>query len=466
MRKTIFAAAAAALALSPPVHAQSAQDKLDGKYDRALAAGYKALMLCSAIGNAEKNGAKRTPESVEQWELQGIQKPLDAIVDELEYEIVRRPSGQIAQVEVEWDDTMPPRVAAYYYDSGCSALPIGTATAAAQPTLPIAIPESETPKTVSDKQDRPRTRYRLSEVAKAAMKEQYGEGTRSTAVVIQRDGAVHWDEYAAGFTPNTPQRTWSVAKSIAATLVGVSVHAGESDVNEPVAMNYWRQGGAFDPRNAVTLDHMLRMASGRYTDTPGNRSLGLYWGGSTVNETATGWPLIHKPGTVFRYANNDTLMAIKAIDNYISYYKPPEIFEQIGMLHTVAETDIRGDYILSSQVWSTAPDLVKLGQLYLDNGVIGTGENAERVLPENWREYVSAPSGPQPKGRPSGYGAGFWLMNNSEGVPKDTFYAAGRRGQFIVIVPSKNVVIVRRGEDPGSARFDIIRFTRDVLAAL
>lgn len=65
-----------------------------------------------------------------------------------------------------------------------------------------------------------------------------------------------------------------------------------------------------------------------------------------------------------------------------------------------------------------------------------------------------------------GYGAGFWLMNKSEGVPPDTFAANGNRGQYVVIVPSRNVVIVRRGEDPVGARFDIVAFTRDVLAAL
>lgn len=463
MRKIFLAAATAAFALSTPAAAQSPQDQLDAKYDRALAAGYKALMLCSAIGNAEKIGVKRTPESVEKWELAGILKPLDEIVHELKYEIVRRPSGQIAHVAVEWDEAMPPRIAAFYSETGCSQLPIGAPVEVTKSSVPIKVaPLRSEPS--GEERARPRTRYRLGEVAKGAMKEQYGKATRSTAIVIQRDGAVEWDEYVAGFTANTPQRTWSVAKSIAATLVGVAVHEGEADVNEPVGMNYWRQGGEFDPRNAITLDHMLRMASGRYTDSP--KTLALYWGGSTVNETATVWPLIHKPGTEFRYANNDTLMAIKAIDAYIDYYPPSEFFKKLGMRHTVAETDIRGDYILSSQVWSTAKDLARFGQLYLDDGVIGTGENAERILPENWREYVSAPSGPQPKGLNMGYGAGFLLMNQSEGVPKDTFYAAGTRGQFVVIVPSKNVVIVRRGEDPVGARFDIIGFTRDVLAAL
>ncbi len=88
-----------------------------------------------------------------------------------------------------------------------------------------------------------------------------------------------------------------------------------------------------------------------------------------------------------------------------------------------------------------------------------------RILPEGWVQYVSAPSGPQPDGA-FGYGAGFWLMNDSDGVPTDTFAGFGNRGQYLVIVPSRNVVIVRRGEDPVGSRFDIAAFTRDVLAAL
>ena len=89
-----------------------------------------------------------------------------------------------------------------------------------------------------------------------------------------------------------------------------------------------------------------------------------------------------------------------------------------------------------------------------------------RLLPEGWARYVSTPSGPQPGGE-FGYGAGWWLMNHTPGVPADTFFANGNRGQYVVVVPSRNVVIVRRGEDPaGGSGFDIAAFTRDVLAAL
>ena len=119
--------------------------------------------------------------------------------------------------------------------------------------------------------------------------------------------------------------------------------------------------------------------------------------------------------------------------------------------------------MLSSQVWATAPDLLALGKLYLEKA---RGSGRSGILPEGWTQYVSTPSGPQPEGRSWGYGAGFWLFNNHEGIPADTFFAAGNRGQYVVIVPSRDVVIVRRGEDPAGSRFDIEAFTRDVMAAL
>ena len=75
--------AATPLLLAVPAAAQSQQEQLEARYDRALAAGYKALFLCSAVANAEQAGSSRSVESVEDLELSGIQAPLDAIVGEL-----------------------------------------------------------------------------------------------------------------------------------------------------------------------------------------------------------------------------------------------------------------------------------------------------------------------------------------------------------------------------------------------
>ena len=457
IRSALAAALFATFTLCTPVSAQStSQEALDERYDRALAAGYKALFLCSAIANAERNGATRTPESVMEWELAGIQAPLDRLIGDLPFRIERfgeEPefiAGKLLYVAVDWAEDMPPRMAAHHYPGGCSLRPIGSDLTG----IPFeeAAP-NDAASNVDWNSDDPRRAIPIAPEPAV-----YGENTRTTAVAIVKDGKLIGEHYAPGFGVAVPQRTWSVAKSIAATLVGAAVQGGEVDVTDLARL----APKEVDPRHAITIDHLLRMASGRYSDTPGNRTDPLYFGGATVEETAAHWPLLHQPGTVYRYANNDTLMAVKAIDDSFDSHPPAQFFARLGMAHTVAETDWQGDYVLSSQVWSTARDLALFGQLYLDDGVLPDGT---RVFSEGWVDYVSAPSGPQPDG-PFGYGAGFWLMNKSEGIPPDTIAAMGNRGQYVVIVPSRNVVIVRRGEDPVGARFDIAAFTRDTLEKL
>ena len=459
--------AAATLLLAVPAAAQSQQEALQARHDRALAAGYRALMLCGAIASAERSGSpERSEESVLALELTGIQQPLDGIVAALPYRITRWPDGSkpIRHVTVDWADDMPPRIAFQRSTGGCSLGPIGMEAADVIHSPPPARP-------VMISTWHMRRPGKVTPVLEAAMSGAYGARARTTAVSVNW-GESGWDwRFADGFTPFTPQRTWSVAKSLAATLVGANEQRGGGLVPSkgahaapapPLPIFNWYGGDLRDPRRDISMDHLLRMASGRYSDTPGNRTDALYFGGSTVRETALHWPVVHRPGTVFRYANNDTLAAVAAISHTFADHPPAELFAKIGMQDTIAETDWQGDYVLSSQVWASTMDLIRFGQLYLNDGKLASGE---RILPEGWVRYVSSPSGPQPEGE-FGYGAGFWLMNRSDGIPPDTFAAFGNRGQYVVIVPSRKVVIVRRGEDPVGSRFDIAAFTRDVLAAL
>ncbi|MXO95930.1 serine hydrolase [Erythrobacter aquimaris] len=471
MKRLILASVLAAItAPASSAHAQSrsvspptAQDQLDARYDLALAAGYKALMLCSAIGNAEANGALRTPESVHAWELTGIYPALDPIVRDLEYDVfwaapLDEDSGQrpgLDHVAVTWAEDAPPRWAVYREGKGCFVAPMG-ATPPDWNFLRTEAPSNPAmERTTSDPMAANIAQKRVD--VSAAFTGAYGEG-RTTAVTVLHRGKLAGEQYADGFYATTPQRTWSVAKSIAATVIGAAVQRGEAEVTASAGLG----ADDIDPRRAITIDHALRMATGRYSDTRGNRTDPLYWGGTTVEERAQNWPLIDAPGTIYRYANNDTLAAIMAIDETFEDHPPADLFEKLGMTNTVAETDWRGNYVLSSQVWSTARDLARLGQLYLQDGVW----EGERILPEDWRDYVSSPAGPQPEGSAFGYGAAWWLMNQSEGVPSDTFAAFGNRGQYVVVVPSREVVIVRRGENMVGTRFDIAAFTRDVLKSL
>lgn len=439
MRILILAAVAALV--SAPVGAQAPAPTAAV---RAMAAGYKALTVCSALKTAEASGGSRTVESVEAHELVGVYGEIDGLVRAMPVEV-----GP-TRVAADWDPTMPPRIALWDPEAGCRIMPVGwageipaSATGRSEPRPDAGLPMA----------------YEAVAQAQAASTVYGVYGGVTTAVVVLRGDRVAAEVYAPGFGPDTPQRTWSVAKSLAGTIIGAAVQRGEAEVYAPAAIADWSRPG--DPRAAITLDNLMRMASGLTSDTAGNRTDALYFGGVGVDEQATTWPLIAPPGTQYRYANNDTLLAVLAIAPTFASHPPNALFRRLGMNRTWAETDWRGAYILSSQVWTTARDLARFGRLYLNDGVVG----GERILPEGWREYVSSPSGPQPGGA-LGYGATFWLMNHSEGVPPDTFLANGNRGQYVIVVPSRNIVIVRRGEDPAGQRFDVVAFTRDLLAAM
>ncbi|WP_321395189.1 hypothetical protein [Emcibacter sp.] len=111
-----------------------------------------------------------------------------------------------------------------------------------------------------------------------------------------------------------------------------------------------------------------------------------------------------------------------------------------------------------------------MGILYLNNGIW----QGEKILPDWWRKFVSTPAPSQPPlqnkdGTPlPGYGAQFWLFDSRfPGLPDDVFAMAGNRGQYVMIIPSRNLVIVRRGYDAADGtRFNIAKFTADILAAL
>jgi CubicO group peptidase (beta-lactamase class C family) len=442
----------------------SAQTKAPGTYERAIAAGYKALTLCSGIFNAGRDEAQ-----LATLELKGIYPEYDTLVPLLTATVDR----ERKRVSVPFDDAQPPRIAAWRPHVGCTQLPIGAGTEAIS-TLPrfdaTAPALDDRPWPLGDRNATGRLkgdRRAFDDVVRNAFEgNHFGEGSQTTGVIVLQHGRIVGERYRNGFGPHVSQRTWSVAKSLAGTLVGIASGEGRIDAARPAALAAWQAPG--DPRAAITTDQLLRMASGLTSTTAGNRTDALYFGGATVDQEATSWPLLALPGTTYRYANNDTVLAVRALRERIGddaqalAYPFTALLWKIGMTRTVPETDWRGNYILSSQVWATARDLARWGLLYQDDGVF----QGQRILPEGWVKYTTTPAGPQPPTGEFGYGATLWLLAKSPGVPADAFGALGNRGQFVIVVPSRQVVIVRRGEDPSGARFDIARFTAGILATL
>lgn len=443
-------AASLLLLLATPAAAQ--QPASPTAYQRAIAAGYKAAMLCSGMFNAGRSQAQ-----VESVELNGVYPEYDSIVPTLGAAIDRASGTVVADAG---SARLPPRIAVWRKDQGCTTLPIGAGGAqTGDAVTPVAGPDPR-PWPLGDADIAPAPSRGLAAVVGSAFdRVTYGKG-ETVGVVIVRDGRLVAERYGDGFGPFVSNRTWSVGKSIAGTLAGLA----RLDLKSPAAIPNWRAPG--DPRARVTNDHLLRMASGLHGDTAGNRTDAIYFGGTAVDEQAPSWPLEVPPGSQFRYANNDILLAMMSLRAGIGEaryrdFPASALFAPLGMAHTVAERDWRGSYVISSQVWSTARDLARLGQFWLQDGVW----QGKRLLPEGWMRYMTTPSGPQPADGP-GYGATLWLFGPAQGLPAGSYAAQGNRGQFVMVIPSRKLVIVRRGEDPAAARFDIARFSADIIRAL
>lgn len=441
-----------------PATASAQQDR--PAYVRALAAGYKASFVCSNLFNGGLSEAQTAAD-----DLTGTYDSVTPLLAKLEARIDR----QRRFVSVAYDPLMPPRIAAWRPTLGCTTLPIGATgdSVAALPRTDARAPDLDARRwPMGDRDAVGRSPVKLlTIVAKAFDRRSYGQGSETTAVVVVQNGRIAAEQYRPDFTMHSSQRTWSVGKSIAATVIGGAVQQRLIDVYAPAPVPEWKTPG--DPRGGITTDQLLRMASGLNSDHAGNRTDALYFGGIGVAEQAGSWPLVAAAGTAFRYANNDTVLAIRGLQHMLgdgdrSLRFPFEaLLWKIGMTRTVPETDLRGHFIMSSQVWTTARDLARLGLLYLNDGMW----EGRRLLPADWRSYVARHGPAQP---PSGYGYGasWWTFPKDSGLPQDAIVARGNRGQYVVVIPSRKLVIVRRGFDGNAMNFDLDAFTRDVLATL
>lgn len=276
------------------------------------------------------------------------------------------------------------------------------------------------------------------------------------AVVVLHDGKLIAEHYAPGYGPDTPIWAHSVSKSITSALIGVLVREGKLTLQQPVPIAKWRQPGNL--HHAVTIDELLRMDSGLpFDETDGviNPMTDMIFLERDMAGYAADMPPTHPPGTTWGYSN----LAYVLLGHLITRaaggtaidaerFARRELFAPLGMAHTLIQADATGTLIGSGSVYATARDLARFGQLYLDDGVM----NGQRILPKGWVAYSHSQT------LDTGYGAGFWLNIKNDTpvpvwhanwgmpqVPKDMYYARGAFGQYVVIVPSEKLVVVRMG---------------------
>lgn len=445
---------------------RSASDDSPGK-DRAaklLSAGYKAGIMCSAVFVAQ-----RSPTDVLREELGGEDRllvaPGDPVVD-----------YTTRSVACSAGEGLPTRLAVFRDGYGTVLLPWKATLddVGKLPSVKMPFPAGDPSKIVWPDGDlvtgtrlAPEVnREKLDRAVEAAFTAAKYRPSKTLGMVVVYKGHIAAERYAPGWGTHTQYRSWSSANSIASALVGIMAARGELDVSAPAPIPEWQR--ADDPRREITIENLLHMSSG--LSSPGAERSRTYWEGADTGKLAARRPLEAAPGTRWKTSVYDTLLLMRSIKEVVGdqekYLALPgrALLHKIGMRDTFPEIDPYGNFILSSQVYTTPRDLARLGLLYLYDGLWG----GKRILPEGWVAFTRRPAPAKPMSVDEwGYGAQFWLIGYDRRVPTDTYTAAGWRGQFSTVVPSRDLVVVRMGLDPcEGSKWSQEECVRDVLEAI
>jgi CubicO group peptidase (beta-lactamase class C family) len=301
------------------------------------------------------------------------------------------------------------------------------------------------------------------------------------AVVVMKRGRVIAERYADGIGPQTPLLGFSMTKSVVSALIGVLVRQGKLKLEGPAPVAAWKDPG--DPRHVITVDQLLRHTAGLALGSSLQASLlsafepvnRMKFVESDMAAYAETIPLETAPGTVWNYHDGNILILSHLIRGAAGgtpedalRFARRELFAPLGMRDVVLQLDGSGTIEGSTEMLASARDWARFGQLYLNDGVAG----GKRILPEGWVNY-SATATPNAW---VGIGAGFWTNQGDSfganfrvehGWPRDAFFAKGTIGQYTIVIPSEQLVIVRLGRSPNAPPqadgvFDLVR---DVVSA-
>lgn len=289
---------------------------------------------------------------------------------------------------------------------------------------------------------------------------------QTAAFVVTYKGQIIGERYGEGITKETPLESWSMGKSLSATIMGILIKKGVYTLDQPAPIPQWQGKG--DGRANIRIKDIMHMSSGLRCRAPQDPdydpALGypdhvyLYTGAVNSFDYAANLPQQWLPNTVGRYRNSDPVLTnylnrlgIEKLGEVYHTFPQRALFDKIGIRTMVMETDPYGNFLTQGYEFASGRDWARLGNLYLQDGVW----NGERILPEGFTNFVSTLAEPWvADGRPI-YGGLFWI--NGDGarpIPKDAYMMLGAGGQSVTIIPSHDLVVVRLGHYKGSQAGD------------
>lgn len=277
-------------------------------------------------------------------------------------------------------------------------------------------------------------------------------GYNTRALLVVNDDRIVAEAYGQGMTEESPLLGWSMAKSLNSIMLGNLEMRGLIDLTAESGFAQWQD----DERSAIRIDHLLTMTDGlAFSEqyNPGDDATAMLFTAPSSSDYVLNMPVAAEPGTRFNYSSGtanilsrlytDTLGGPQAAyDNFIEHIFTPMRFQD-----AVFETDASGVFMGSSYFYASARDWARMGLLMLNGGEI----NGERLVTEEWVERATTPNNSD---NDKAYGYQWWLNRGNDqlrytNLPEDMYYANGNRQQSVMVIPSRDTIVVRLGWTAG-----------------
>ena len=284
-------------------------------------------------------------------------------------------------------------------------------------------------------------------------------------VVFERYGVLPDSVFGSGgpVTADTTLISWSMAKSITHAAVGILVGDGRLELDRPANVESWLG----TPKEAITLQDLLDMRPGLewvedYVDDSVSHCIEMLFGSGQDDMAAyaAALPMIRRPGSTWNYSSGTTNIICRIIGDVVGggrdgmeTFLRERLFEPAGMRSAVPKFDTSGTFVGSSYVYATARDFAKFGELYRNDGVA----DGARVLPQGWRDHARTYVASDEDG--FDYGSHWWLWRDQPG----SLACHGYEGQYCVVVPDKELVVMHLGKCPADTRTELTRRLRTLV---
>ncbi|MFP5471210.1 MAG: serine hydrolase domain-containing protein [Bacteroidia bacterium] len=292
----------------------------------------------------------------------------------------------------------------------------------------------------------------------------YLDSIETASFLVIQNEKIIFEKYWDGFSDTLPTNSFSMAKSVVSLLIGIALDEQKiSSLDEPIELYFPEY-----TYSGITIRHLLWMSSGldwkESGKNPFSDNAKAYYGNDLKQLILSQQPL-ETPGKYFDYmSGNSALLALiveRATGKTISEYAEEKLWKPINAEHTAYwSLDDNGFEKAYCCLYAIPRDFAKIGQLMLNKGKW----NGSQIISEKYLEECFSPASTletdlEPNKR---YGLHWWLGKFDE----ETFYhAQGILGQYIIILPKSNMVIVRTGrkrdkEEHNGLPIDIYRYIR------